>query len=79
MNRQRILTAFGNVPNIIEIAKNKAETFPFDSQSPKRVKLHDSIEHLYNTLLLTLPALIDRLIPGTFSKNTTLNLDRTPC
>ncbi len=71
MNRRKILAAFGNVPNIIEIARNKAETFPMDSKNPKSVQLHKSIQELQETLLRTLPVLINKLIPGTFRKNTT--------
>jgi len=74
MNRRKILAAFGDVPNIIEMARNKAETFPLDSKNPKSVQLHKSIQELQETLLRTLPALINKLIPGTFRKNTTQNL-----
>jgi hypothetical protein len=74
MNRRKILTAFEAVPNIIEIAQNKAKTFPMDSKNPKSVQLHQSIQELQETLLGTLPALINKLIPGTFRKNTTQNL-----
>ncbi|KAE8446335.1 hypothetical protein EG329_012084 [Mollisiaceae sp. DMI_Dod_QoI] len=66
MNRRKILGAFGSVPNIIEIARNKAETFPMDSKNPKSVQLHKSIQELQETLLRTLPVLINKLIPGTF-------------
>jgi hypothetical protein len=71
MNRRKILAAFGAVPNIIEMAQTKAETFPMDSKNLKRVQLHTSIQELQETLLQTLPALINKLIPGTFRKNTT--------
>jgi hypothetical protein len=71
MNRCKILSAFGAVPNIIEMAQNKAETFPMDSKNPKSVQLHKSIQELQETLLRTLPALINKLIPGTFCKNMT--------
>ena len=74
MNRQRILAAFGAVPNIIEIAQNKAETFPMDSRNLKSVQLHKSIQELQETLLRTLPALINKLIPGTFRKKIMQNL-----
>jgi hypothetical protein len=74
MNRRKILAAFGDVPNIIEMARNKAETFPMDCKNLKRVQLHKSIQELQETLLRTLPALINKLIPGTFRKNTTQNL-----
>ncbi|RDW91763.1 hypothetical protein BP5796_01157 [Coleophoma crateriformis] len=66
MNRRKILAAFGNVPNIIEIARNKAETFPLDSKNPKSIQLHKNIQELQETLLRTLPVLINKLIPGTF-------------
>jgi hypothetical protein len=74
MNRRKILAAFGDVPNIIEMARNKAETFPMDCKNLKSVQLHKSIQELQETLLRTLPALINKLIPGTFRKNTTQNL-----
>jgi hypothetical protein len=76
MNRRKILAAFGAVPNIIEIAQNKAQTFPMDSKNLKSVQLHKSIQELQETLLRTLPALINKLIPGTFRKNTTKNLHK---
>jgi hypothetical protein len=69
MNREKILAAFENVPNIIEMARNKAETLPLDGANPKSVQLHKSVQELQNTLLEILPALIDKLIPGTFRKN----------
>jgi hypothetical protein len=65
-NRVKILTAFENVPNIIESAQNKAATFRRDSNRPKSVQLHNHIQHLQATLLKALPALIDIIIPGTF-------------
>jgi hypothetical protein len=76
MNRLKILAAFGAVPNIIEIARNKAETFPMDSKNLKSVQLHQSIQELQETLLRILPALINKLIPGTFRKNTTQDLHK---
>jgi hypothetical protein len=76
MNRRKILAAFGGVPNIIEMAQNKAETFPMDSKNLKSVQLHNSIQELQETLLRTLPALINKLMPGTFRKNTTKNLHK---
>lgn len=54
------------MPNIIEIARNKAETLPLESGYPKSVQLHKSIQELQETLLKTLPVLIDKLVPGTF-------------
>jgi hypothetical protein len=69
MNRHKILAAFGAVPSIIEMAQNKAQTFPMDSNNVKSVQLHKSIRELQETLLRTLPALINKLIPGTFRKN----------
>jgi hypothetical protein len=76
MNRCKILAAFGAVPNIIEMGQNKAETFPMDSKNPKSVQLHRSIQELQETLLRTLPALINKLIPGTFCKNTMQDLHK---
>jgi len=69
MNRLRILGAFEMVPNIIEMARNKAETFPLDDRNPKSVKLHKSVHQLRMTLLRALPALIQKLVPSSsFSK-----------
>ncbi|KAK3312951.1 hypothetical protein B0H66DRAFT_569238 [Apodospora peruviana] len=73
MNRVKILAAFENVPNIIEIAWSKAKTFPLDRDKPKSVKLHQNVEKLQETLLKTLPMLINKLVPGTF-----LNAWRSP-
>ncbi|KFA78623.1 hypothetical protein S40288_11199 [Stachybotrys chartarum IBT 40288] len=75
MNREKILAAFENVPNIIEMARNKAETLPLDGANPKSVQLHKSVQELQNTLLEILPALIDKLIPGTFHA-VTVSADR---
>lgn len=74
MNRLKILAAFGTVPQIIEMAQNKAETFPLDGKNPKRIQLHKNIQDLQETLLRTLPALINKLIPGTFRKPTQQNM-----
>jgi hypothetical protein len=68
MNRLKILGAFENMPNIIEMARNKAASFPLDSKNPRSIELHKSMDGLHATLLGTLPALINRLIPGTFRK-----------
>lgn len=70
MNRLKILGAFEKVPNIIEMARNKVETFPLDKNNFKTVKLHASVEELQATLLQTLPVLINKLVPGTFRKPT---------
>lgn len=70
MNRLKILEAFEKVPNIIEMARNKAETFPLDSENPKTVQLHENVHKLQKTLLRTLPVLINKLVPGTFRKTT---------
>jgi len=69
MNRLKILGAFERVPNIIELAKDRVETFPRDS-NPKSARLHQSVRDLQLTLLRTLPVLIDKLIPGTFGETT---------
>ncbi|KAK3376048.1 hypothetical protein B0T24DRAFT_699039 [Lasiosphaeria ovina] len=66
MNRLKILAAFESVPNIIEMARNKAETFKLDSNDPKSIQLHKRVQELQLTLIQTLPALINRLVPGTF-------------
>jgi hypothetical protein len=68
MNRLKILGAFETVPNIIEMARNKSETFPLDCKNPKSIQLHKNVQELQATLLRTLPALINRLVPGTFRK-----------
>ena len=72
MNRLKILGAFEKVPNIIEMARNKAEAFPLDSGNPKSVQLHKNVEELQATLLETLPPLINKLVPGSFRKQTRL-------
>lgn len=64
MNRLRILGAFEMVPTIIEMARNKAETFPLDGNNPKSVKLHKNVHELRTTLLRALPALIQKLVPS---------------
>lgn len=57
------------VPTIIEIARNKAETFPLDERNPKSVKLHESVHKLRITLQRALPTLIQKLVPSSsFSK-----------
>ena len=66
MNRIKILTAFEKVPNIIEEARNKAETFPLDKENPKSVQLHKHVDKLHWVLMQTLPVLINRLVPNTF-------------
>ncbi|KAK0713760.1 hypothetical protein B0T26DRAFT_678051 [Lasiosphaeria miniovina] len=66
MNRLKILAAFESVPNIIEMARNKAETFKLDSSNPKSIQLHKCVQELQLMLIRTLPALINRLVPGTF-------------
>lgn len=70
MNRLRILGAFGKVPNIVEMARNKAETFPLDGQNPKSVKLHQNVHELRMTLVRVLPPLINKLVPcSSFCEN----------
>jgi hypothetical protein len=78
LNRRKILAAFAAIPNIIEIAQNKAVTFPMDTKNSKIIQLHKSIQDLQETLLQTLPVLINKLIPGTFCKHTkkTLPIER---
>ena len=66
MNRLKILGAFDSVPNVIEMARNKAESFPLDEANPKSIKLHKSIQELQWTLLRVLPPLIDKIVPKTF-------------
>ncbi|KAB5583584.1 hypothetical protein GE09DRAFT_1212161 [Coniochaeta sp. 2T2.1] len=69
MNRLRILGAFEMVPNIIEMARNKAELFPLDAKNPKSVKLHKNVHELRTTLLRALPALIQKLVPSSSFTN----------
>ena len=66
MNRLKILGAFDTVPNVIEMARNKAESFPLDGGNPKSIKLHKSVQELQSTLLDVLPLLINKLVPNTF-------------
>lgn len=73
MNRAKILASFESVPNIIEMARNKAENFPLDSKNPKSIQLHQNVQELQATLLRTLPALINKLVPGTFRKTAIQN------
>jgi len=68
MNRLKILAAFENLPNIIEMAQDKAKTMPLDVNNPKSIKLHGKIGKLHKTLLQTLPFLMHKLVPNTFGK-----------
>lgn len=69
MNRIKILAAFERVPNIIEEAQNKANTFPLDKENPRTVKLDRQVRALRKTLVQVLPVLINILIPNTFRKH----------
>ncbi|KAM7213570.1 hypothetical protein V8F06_011067 [Rhypophila decipiens] len=66
LNRTKILGAFENVPNIIEMARTKAETFPLDSNNTKSVQLHKKVRLLQDTLIKSLPPLINKLVPSGF-------------
>ena len=66
IHRVKILGAFQDVPNIIEMATNKSNIFPLDRQHPKIIQLHKNVQELHTTLLKALPVLINMLIPGTF-------------
>jgi hypothetical protein len=59
-NRQDILDAFEDIPEIIAMAHSKSKNFPDDKG------LRDSIENLKMTLLEAIPNLVDLLRPGTF-------------
>lgn len=63
MNRLKILGAFETVPNIIEMARNKAKNYPLNSLNPKSVKLHKNVHDLRITLVRVLPPLINKLVP----------------
>lgn len=67
-DRMKLLKAFGNMPQIIYMAMSKAEHFPPDETKPETTRLHQSIASLRVTLLKVLPALIERLVPGTLCK-----------
>jgi hypothetical protein len=58
--RWMILTAFEDIPDIIEMARRKAETFRSDRE------LMEKVQNLKLTLLKSLPILIDLLCPGTY-------------
>ncbi|KAK0639603.1 hypothetical protein B0T16DRAFT_450265 [Cercophora newfieldiana] len=64
-NRNKILHAFENLPNVIQMAQDKANTFPLDKKM-ESIRLHESVNELQQTLLRTLPDLIEKLNPGTF-------------
>jgi hypothetical protein len=68
MNRTKILASFERVPNIIEMARNKAKNFPLDSSNQASIQLHRNVQELQETLLRILPPLIEKLVPGTFRK-----------
>lgn len=64
-NRNKILHAFENLPNVIQIAQGRAETLSLDNRM-ESIRLHESVNELQQTLLRTLPDLIEKLNPGTF-------------
>jgi len=72
MNRLKILGAFETLPNVIEMAKIKSETFALDINNPKTVELHKCVHELQKTLLQTIPVLITKLVPGTFGRSSAL-------
>ncbi|KAE9373805.1 hypothetical protein N431DRAFT_407513 [Stipitochalara longipes BDJ] len=63
-NRQKILRVFEDIPNVIMMAYGKAGTIPQDR--PGSLQLHRMIGELQQTLLRTIPDLIDRLNPVNF-------------
>ena len=65
VDREKILRAFEDIPNVIIMAYGKAKSLPPDR--PSNDRLHGLIGALQQTLLETIPVLIDRLNPGTFS------------
>lgn len=68
MNRLKLMTAFETIPNIVEMAQNKAANFPLEGGNPKAIRLHKEIAEFQQTLLKTIPALIGRLAPGTWGE-----------
>lgn len=66
MNRLKIMNAFERVPNIVEMAQNKAAMVSPETDHPKTMQLHRHIGLLRKTLVTTLPPLIDILVPRTF-------------
>ncbi|KAK3386181.1 hypothetical protein B0H63DRAFT_192787 [Podospora didyma] len=68
LNRLTVLAALETLPNIVEIAQNKMKTFPVESGNPKSIELHKRIQILQARLLETLPLLINKLVPGSFTK-----------
>ncbi len=67
-DRLKILRTFEDIPNIMCMARSKAKNFPLDRDRPDIIELHESIGKLQDTLIKTLPDLIDRLNPGTFGE-----------
>jgi len=47
------------------MAQDKAKTFPLGGKM-ESIRLHESVNELQQTLLRTLPDLIEKLNPGTF-------------
>ncbi|KAK3367849.1 hypothetical protein B0H63DRAFT_529557 [Podospora didyma] len=66
MYRLKIMNAFERVPNIVEMAQNKAAMVSPETDHPKTMQLHRHIDQLRKTLVTTLPLLIDILVPRTF-------------
>lgn len=63
--RFKILDAFEQIPNIIQMAQSKSSIFPCDERFPESLELHNSLWELYKTLIRTIPELIADLNPDT--------------
>ena len=76
-DRLKILAAFDDMPNAILMAHNKAGAFPRDEANLHSIRLHDSVDALYKTLLGVLPPLIKTLNPDKFRKLQSLSSNYT--
>lgn len=64
--RNKIIRAFENLPNVVQMAQSKASCFPPAEANLQSIRLHECLDHLHRTLLCTLPELIKRLDAGSF-------------
>ena len=62
----KILRALENIPNVIQMAQDKTNSFPLNYNQGESIRLHESIREFQRTLLCTLPNLIEKLNPDTF-------------
>ncbi|KAI8635573.1 hypothetical protein F5Y19DRAFT_408325 [Xylariaceae sp. FL1651] len=67
-DRARLLKAFGDIPRVMYMAMSKAQHFPLVDGKMDIVRLHESISYLRGTLLKVIPALIERLMPGSLRR-----------